>query len=183
MACGAAAVVMEPRKSLSTSSLTRALELGVLGAEAGMRWRSLPAVPESVSQARRFTEGVLGEVAATDGDHVDDVVLVVSELITNAVREVSRLGPAKDARPVRLGVDVQPRWTHLHAADTAPALPRETHRGPLAGSGRGIPIIKNLAASTWVEQSGQSKTIHVVVTRSGVELTAAERQALSAGNG
>jgi hypothetical protein len=63
------------------------------------------------------------------------------------------------------------RWTYLYAVGTAPALPREAHRGPLAGSGRGIPIIKALAATTWVGQAGHGKTIHVVMTRTGVELT------------
>jgi hypothetical protein len=140
----------------------------------------LPAAPESVSLARRFAKSALAEVAETDADHVDDVVLVVSELITNAVREVAELGaPQGNTRPVQLGIAVHPRWTHLHAVDTATALPKETHRGPLAGSGRGIPIIKNLAAMTWVEQAEQSKTIHVVVTRTGVQLTLQDRQALN----
>ncbi|GAA4509154.1 hypothetical protein GCM10023191_069950 [Actinoallomurus oryzae] len=90
--------------------------------------------------ARRVTESVVVDV---DAEHVADVVLVVSELITNAVREVAKLGPAcGGARPVRLAVDIRDRWMYLYAVDTAPALPREAHRGPLAGSGRGIPIIK-----------------------------------------
>jgi hypothetical protein len=48
----------------------------------------------------------------------------------------------------------------------------------LAGSGRGIPIIKVLAAMTWVEQAEHGKTIHVVITRTGVELTPEDRQTL-----
>jgi anti-sigma regulatory factor (Ser/Thr protein kinase) len=180
MACSAAAVMTEPRKALTTARLAEALETGVLGPVTDLRWRSLPAAPESVSLARRFAESALAEVAETDADHVDDVVLVVSELITNAVREVAKLDSARDgARPVQLGVAVHPRWTHLYAIDTAPALPKETHRGPLAGSGRGIPIIKNLAAMTWVEQAEQSKTIHAVVTRTNVELTPEDRRILN----
>jgi hypothetical protein len=180
VACHVAAVMTESRNGLTTFFLSQALETGVLGPAAGPRWRSLSAVPESVSQARRFADGVLGEVAGTDAGHVDDVVLLVSELITNAVREVASLGRLEDgARPVRLGIEVHPRWTHLYAVDIAPALPKEAHADALAGSGRGIPIIKNLAALTWVEQSEQHKTIHVVVTRTGMELTPAERQAFS----
>jgi anti-sigma regulatory factor (Ser/Thr protein kinase) len=146
---------------------------------ADRRWRSLPAVPESVAQARRFTEGVLAEVAATDADHLDDVVLVVSELITNAVREVARMKRAQDdGRPVHLGLAVRPRWTHISAVDTAPDLPRETGHGPLPISGRGIPIIRHLAAMTWVERADEHKTIHVVVARTGVELTPEEGKSL-----
>ena len=169
-----------PRKALITSALAQALQTGrlILGPPTGPRWRSLPATPESVLRARRFTESVLSEVAEIDADHVDDVVLVVSELITNAVREVAKLGPVRDGdRPVHLGVAVHPRWTHLHAVDPAPTLPRETHRGLLAGSGQGIPIIKSLAAMMWVDQTARCKTIHVVVTRTGVELTDEDRQA------
>jgi anti-sigma regulatory factor (Ser/Thr protein kinase) len=168
-------------EGLPTSLLAQALESGrlVLGAEAGPRWRSLLAVPESVSQARRFTEGVLAEVAEVDAEHVDDVVLVVSELITNGVREVARHNRAVDgARPVHLGVAVRPRWTHILAVDSAPDLPREAMRGPLPISGRGIPIIRHLAAVTWVEVARRSKTVHAVVTRTGVELTPQEREAL-----
>jgi hypothetical protein len=177
---GETAVIEEPRKALAL--LAQALKTGrlVLGPPSGPRWRSLPATAESVAQARRFTEGTLARVAETDAGHVDDVVLVVSELITNAVREVAKLNPVQgDARPVHLGIAVHPRWTHLFAVDTVPALPRETHRGPFAGSGRGIPIIKTLAAMVWVEQATQGKTIHVVMTRTGVELTAQDKQALN----
>jgi anti-sigma regulatory factor (Ser/Thr protein kinase) len=114
----------------------------------GPRWQSLPAVPESVREARRFAASLLGEA---DADHLGDVVLVVSELITNAVREVAKLDPAP-GMTIDLGVDVQPRWTHLHAVDAASALPKEIHQDPLAGSGRGIPIINSLAALTWIDQ-------------------------------
>lgn len=182
MSRNAAAMIEEPRKGLTTSLLAQALRTGrlVLGPPTGPRWRSFPATPKSVSRARRFTEKVLGEVAETDADHVDEVVLVVSELITNAVREVAKLDPVQgDARPVHLGVAVHPRWTHLYAVDTAPALPKDTPTGPLAGSGRGIPIIRNLAAMAWVEQAGHNKTIHVVVTRTDVELTPQEKQTLT----
>jgi anti-sigma regulatory factor (Ser/Thr protein kinase) len=172
----------ESSKMATTPLIDQALETGqlVLGPAHAPCWRSLPAVPESVAQARRFTESTLAEVAKTDVDHVDDVVLVVSELVTNAVREVAKLDLGQDgARPVHLGVDVHDRWTHLYAVDPAPALPKEAHAGPLAGSGRGIPIIKTLAALIWVELGRASKTIHVVVTRTGVQLAPEDRQALN----
>ena len=172
----------DARKTLTASLLAQALETGRLTTAPvnDSCWESFPAVPESVSRARRFAKSALAEVAETDADHVDDVVLVVSELITNAVREVAKLDSTQgDARQVRLGIDVDPQWTRLYAVDSAPALPKEAHRGPLAGSGRGIPIIKTLATMTWVETADQGKTIHVVMTRTGVELTPEDRQALN----
>lgn len=172
------------RRALTTSVLARALENWrlVLGPAAGPRWRSWPAVPESVRLARRFVGSVLAEVAESDADHVDDVVLVASELVTNSVNAVREAtGPDAARAPaasVQLGIAVAPRWTHLHAVDTSPALPREVVGDSLARSGRGIPIIKNLAAMTWVELSENDKTIHVIVTRTGVELTPEDRKTL-----
>jgi anti-sigma regulatory factor (Ser/Thr protein kinase) len=43
--------------------------------------KRFPAVPEQVRQARRFIREALGE----DFSHIEDAVLVVSELATNAV--------------------------------------------------------------------------------------------------
>jgi hypothetical protein len=97
-----------------------------------------------------------------------------SELITNSVREVARIA----GELVRLGVAAGPRWTHLYAIDNAPSLPKQTDHGLLAGSGRGMPIINNLAAMTWIDQDEQDKTIHAVLTRIGVTLTPQERQTL-----
>jgi hypothetical protein len=79
-------VIEKPGKTLITSVLRQALKSGrlVLGPSTGPRWRSLPAAPESVSRARRFAASVLAEVAESDADHVDEVILVVSELITNS---------------------------------------------------------------------------------------------------
>lgn len=160
----------QAHEPLPTSLPAEALESGrpAQDVPSGRQWLSLPAAPESARRARRFAAEVLSEVAESDPVHVDDVVLVVSELVTNAIRAVAALGPALEAS-VRLGIAAGPRWTHLYAVDTAPALPEETHRGLLAGSGRGIPIITTLAALAWIEQSERDKTIHVVLTRTGID--------------
>lgn len=139
-------------------------------------------MPGSVRLARRFVGSVLAEVAESDADHVDDVVLVASELVTNSVNAV-REAAAPDAaqverKSVHLGIAITPQWTHLYAVDASPALPREIDGEPLAGSGRGIPIINNLAAMTWIELSENDKTVHVIVTRTGVELMPEDRRAL-----
>ena len=47
--------------------------------------RTLPAQPMSVPLARSWAEGWL--VAHVPSDHCDEVLLVVSELVTNAVRQ------------------------------------------------------------------------------------------------
>jgi hypothetical protein len=43
---------------------------------------------------------------------------------------------------------------------------------------RGIPIIQSLVAMTWIDQQQHEKTINAVLTRTGIDLTAQERQAL-----
>jgi hypothetical protein len=75
--------------------------------------------------------------------------------------------------------DSHPFRRCLYAVDTAPALPKETHQGPLAGSGRGIPIINGLAAMTWIDQDEEGKTIHVVLTRTDGDLTPHDRKLLN----
>ena len=149
--------------------------LPLAGVPTDPRWSSLPVAPESVGRARRFAMDALSAVAETDPVHVDDVVLVVSELITNAIRAVAELDPEGS---IHLGIAVLPGWTHVYAVDAAPALPEQTEGGLLAASGRGIPIIRSLAAMTWIDQREHDKTIHAVLTRTGIDLTPQERQAL-----
>lgn len=176
--------MIEQPLSPPNPSLAQALESGrlVAGPATSPRWVSLPPGPKSVGRARRFAVSQLADVVEADAEHVDDVVLVVSELITNAVREVAKLSPSHRDKPVRLGIVVGSRWTYLLSVDSAPALPKEMHSAPLAGSGRGIPIIRSLAARTWVEQGANDKTIHVVMTRTGMRLTPEEIQALGLGS-
>src|SRR4051812_23267333 len=56
----------------------------VIGSLDDPIWQPLPAESANpVSVARRYVASLLAEVVKIDGDHVDDVVLAVSELITN----------------------------------------------------------------------------------------------------
>ncbi len=181
MSRNAAAMIEEPRKGRLHPSSPKPSDRATRPRSPDRSTMEIVSSHAEVGvTARRFTEKILGEVAETDADHVDDVVLVVSELITNAVREVAKLDPAQgDARPVHLGVAVHPA---VDASVRGRYCPRPTQghsQGPLAGSGRGIPIIRNLAAMAWVQQAGPSKTIHVVVTRTDVELTPREKLALT----
>ncbi|NED81989.1 ATP-binding protein, partial [Streptomyces sp. SID11233] len=46
----------------------------------------LPGEPESAKRARTFVRGELVKVSSVPGGHIEDVELVVSELVGNAVR-------------------------------------------------------------------------------------------------
>jgi anti-sigma regulatory factor (Ser/Thr protein kinase) len=113
-------------------------------------------------------------VAKTDRDHVDDVVLAASELVTNAIRHAVGEGP------LWIGLAVRPRWTHLYVIDPDPAVPAPApiRDDDLALSGRGVPIVDQLGL-LWFVPGYRVKTAHAVIMRAGEKLTDDERDALT----
>ncbi|MEV6109681.1 ATP-binding protein [Streptomyces sp. NPDC051940] len=120
------------------------------GAVAGAASCALPAEYEAVSGARRFTTATLRH---WELDKLcDDVALVVSELVTNALRHALPGGDARDARepvdpPVRLHIM---RWSsRLVCAVRDPSCD-----SPVAGeadfaeeSGRGLFLVNSFSDS------------------------------------
>jgi anti-sigma regulatory factor (Ser/Thr protein kinase) len=95
-------------------------------------------VPEAVRDARVVTRAVLRDWSVPE-DVVDDALLVVSELVTNAVRHA----PGHDG--VELGLvedDGKLRVSLIDGSTTSP-LPREAAAG--AEDGRGMAIVAALA--------------------------------------
>lgn len=166
----------ETRTRLDASSISRGAQSGrlVLGVFKDPIWEPLPAeAANPVNVARRYVASLLDEVAKTDGDHVDDVVLAVSELVTNAIRHAVGYGPLS----VRLVV--RPRWTHLYVTDPDPIVPEPV---PIDGddlslSGRGLPIVRELGL-LWFVAEDYGKSAHAVIVRTGEKLTDDERDAL-----
>jgi anti-sigma regulatory factor (Ser/Thr protein kinase) len=142
----------------------------------GPRFLPRPSPPEPanpVNAARRYASSLLSEVAEIDGDHVDDVVLAVSELVTNAIRHAS----GEDRLSVRLAV--RPRWTHLYVTDPDPTVPEPVpiDDDDLSLSGRGMLIVRELGL-LWFVANEYGKTAHAVITRTGEKLTDDEHDAL-----
>ncbi|MFJ8113130.1 ATP-binding protein [Streptomyces sp. NPDC096132] len=108
---------------------------------------ALPARFEAVREARQFTRRTLGQWDV--GDRFDDVCLVVSELVTNALRHglPDTAPPPADPNPaVRLHLM---RWTErLVCAVRDPShdspLPRESEDFS-AESGRGLFLVDSFA--------------------------------------
>ncbi|MFF3850106.1 ATP-binding protein [Streptomyces sp. NPDC002328] len=114
---------------------------------------ALPARFEAVREARQFTRRTLGQWDV--GDHFDDVCLVVSELVTNALRHglshedsprVPEPRRPEQSPPVRLHLM---RWTgRLVCAVRDPSrespLPREADDFS-AESGRGLFLVDSFA--------------------------------------
>lgn len=99
---------------------------------------------ESVRAARAFTVATLDRWGVTERS--EDIVLVVSELMTNALRhavpQASRSGPH---RPLRLGL-LQPGACVLCAvADPSDQVPAPRDPGQLDETGRGLYVIASLS--------------------------------------
>ncbi|MFE5209756.1 ATP-binding protein [Streptomyces sp. NPDC056600] len=111
---------------------------------------ALPARYDAVREARRFTRGTLGQWDI--GDRFDDVCLVVSELVTNALRHALPADTARDPEqdpPVRLHLM---RWSErLVCAVRDPSRESPDPRDPDvdddcdAESGRGLFLVESFS--------------------------------------
>ncbi len=110
----------------------------------------LAIAPAAVCGARHWAANVLGK-AKIEQDLVDTVVLLVSELATNAIHAVSE--PAASARAagkhrVWLAVELSPALLRVEVHDTA-CVPVPRQAGQQAAeeeSGRGLAVMAALAS-------------------------------------
>jgi hypothetical protein len=102
-----------------------------------------PADARSVGVARGFT---LATLQGWGAQRQEDIAIVVSELLTNAVRHASpQCGGGAARRPIRLGL-LQPGPFILCAvADTSLTPPLQRAPGCLAETGRGLQVIGALS--------------------------------------
>jgi anti-sigma regulatory factor (Ser/Thr protein kinase) len=129
--------------------------------------RSLPIAPESVASARSFTAQFLTSTAKFTGGHVDDVILLVSELVTNSIKYGRNGG-----QNIWLDVEIWSKWTTIIVDDRSPqVLEASLAGGELHESGRGLQIVNVLAERFWWNQKCISKTANAVVLRPNVQLT------------
>jgi len=106
--------------------------------------RSLGAQPRPVRAARDFTAATLRRWGATE--RAEDVAVVVSELVTNALRYgLPGSDPARPASRMRFGL-VQPGPCVVCAvADPSRAAPAVQETDVLAETGRGLHVVGALA--------------------------------------
>lgn len=102
--------------------------------------------PESVTAARHFA------VATVRGwglaELADDVALVASELVTNALRHSLPACPDERARTtIQLRLLRAAPYVLCGVADTSPAVPRRREPDYIAETGRGLHIVESF--STW----------------------------------
>jgi hypothetical protein len=101
---------------------------------------ALSAQPGSVRAARDFTIATLRRWGTAHSSQ--DIAIVVSELLTNALRH-AQPGPGgtQPRRPVRLGLLQQGPWVLCAVADPSKAIPVARTPGSLAEAGRGLQMI------------------------------------------
>ena len=106
--------------------------------------RSLAMKPKPVRAARDFAVATVQRWGAAEC--ADDVAIVVSELVTNALRHaLPGSGETQQRRPVRLGL-LQPGPCVLCAvADPGRTVPVAKEADVLAETGRGLHVVSALA--------------------------------------
>jgi len=126
----------------------------------------------SIHAARDFTVATLGRWSAAE--RCQDIAVVVSELLTNALRHaLPGSGDARPWRPIRLGL-LQLRPCVLCAvADPSPAAPVLRPPGSLAETGRGLHIVCALSDGWGYTSSGTGKVVWAMFTARLAEPSAA----------
>jgi two-component sensor histidine kinase len=115
--------------------------------------REYVASPRTPAAARSFAKSAVGEIL--DGpvpvELCDDLALVISELVTNAVRAGSPT--------VRVALALERSRVVVRVSDEATGWPEERAAGEDDPGGRGLPLVGALSASWGVRLLGTGKVV------------------------
>ncbi len=111
--------------------------------------------PQGPRQARSAVETWARQAGAER--LCDDLMLIVSELVTNAVRH--------GAPPVRLEVSLDARTVTVSVVDAAPAAPVARVADSAAEGGRGLLLIDLLSAEHGVRPEPPGKAVWAALSR------------------
>lgn len=124
---------------------------------------SLVAVAGAVRTARRHTQAQL-EKAGCDPDVIADAVVIISELVTNAVKYAS-------GEDIEVWATVTFGLVLLAVWDPIDAKPASRKAADDDESGRGLFIVKNLSLDSGVlSPSSGGKTVWAILTMNGEKL-------------
>lgn len=106
-------------------------------------WRfTAPAVDVSVPQARHAVRDLIGRQGVpVEDDILQGLLLIVSELATNAVRHAALLSPEL-AVEVAIGAD----WIRVAVEDNHPYRPTALETDHAQTGGRGLLLVKEITA-------------------------------------
>jgi hypothetical protein len=116
-------------------------------------WHAFPRVavrtprpdPGAVAAARDFTAATLRRWGTEE--RLGDVLIVVSELLTNALRHALPRSPDAPRWPVRLGLLHAGACLLCAVADPSAAVPALQQPGPLDENGRGLHVVDSISDS------------------------------------
>ena len=111
---------------------------------------TLPAEPRSAGTARRLTERLCA-AAALDGTVSDAAVLLVSEVVTNAITH--------GGRGARLTVTTGKLGVHVEVGDDNQDMPYWREPNMMAEDGRGIGIVDALATHWGIRAKPLGKVV------------------------
>jgi PAS domain S-box-containing protein len=102
--------------------------------------RRLASEASSVGEARRVLRQAVADAAIAAGDWVDDALVAISEIVTNALVHAGT--------PIGLMVRVDASGVRVEVADGSPHLPQPRGYAVTAGTGRGLSLVEELV-HTW----------------------------------
>ena len=112
---------------------------------------TLPNGDGSVRLARQVTRDVLARWQLA---HIEDTaVLLVSELVTNAVRH------AQDTHAIALDLEIGATWLRIEVQDADPHWPHRRTPGTFDESGFGLVLVDGLAANWGVRETATGKAV------------------------
>jgi anti-sigma regulatory factor (Ser/Thr protein kinase) len=121
---------------------------------------TLPGTPYSVQMARFYVRAALGYHDL--GDYVENIELVTSELVTNAIAHAS--AHAINLELIRLE---GPRAVEVIVTDSSPRPPVRLDPTDDAQHGRGLHIVEALSTRWgWIPR-GSGKAVFAIFTREG----------------
>ncbi|MER5642072.1 ATP-binding protein [Kitasatospora sp. NPDC002227] len=133
-----------------------------MAAEKQLRvWqRAFEAAPGSVPAARREVRTVLCAWGWSETDRLAEVLLIFSELITNAVSHASKPGDL-----VRVRIEGGFDGCRLEVQDQRPDLALHIMADPDREHGRGLMLVREMAAEMDVNTTKESKIVWARVLR------------------
>ncbi|WP_405783876.1 ATP-binding protein [Streptomyces sp. NBC_00859] len=108
-------------------------------------WRfTAPAIDVSVPQARHAVRDLLArQQVPVGGETVQGLLLIVSELVTNAVRHAALLSPE-----VAVEVAVGSSWIRVSVEDNHPYRPKALEADQGQTGGRGLMLVREITAES-----------------------------------
>jgi serine/threonine-protein kinase RsbW len=124
----------------------------------------VPAAPASVALVRAQIGADLGQVSIAPAV-IEDVLLVASELLTNAIRHGEPLAGGGDGGEVTVAWQIDPNAIIVRVTDAGGASrPRVRHPSARDIGGRGLALVEAIASRWGVEAADNATTVWAAVT-------------------